>query len=300
MGGLHAAARKTCSLWGKTVTIVSAADDAFAELDFSLHRSLGPWAPAFRLIDIGLSEDARREAERRGIDLLALPDEFFRDAKLLGPYLQAMYLRPRLPQLVDSELILWIDSDCWIQRIEAITQFLDGAIEQPSAFTICTLLDIDYPRCIDGYIHYQFDYRRVHIQLFGEADADKLYGNAIFSSGIFAADRASPVWDDWWRDVRILYETNENVRTIPGTAHIAEQQALNRILHWRRAYNCLSAEMNWNCHCSDVVREGSVVKIKRSGRIPAVVHLSMFREREAEYREKRLLYEPPGNARPEE
>jgi hypothetical protein len=281
---------------GRKVAIVSAADDAFAELAFGLHESLGRWRSAFRLIDIGLCEAAKQEAARRGIEIISTPAGFFGDTQFVLPYLRAMYLRPRLPKLVDADLILWMDSDCWVQQQKAIERYFEGAIAFPDAFTICTFLDVDYPRCIDGYTAYQNAYHTVHEQLFGRIEADALYGNAIFSSGVFCADRNAPVWTEWWAEAQRLYETNEYVRTIKDTGHIAEQQALNRVLHRTRAYNRLTSDMNWHCHCSEVMREDGVVKILPSRRVPAIVHLSTFRVRADEYRSKRLLYEPPDPA----
>jgi hypothetical protein len=203
-----------------------------------------------------------------------------------------MYLRPSLPQLFDSNLILWIDSDCWVQRLEAVDTYLDGAIRFPGSFTICPILDVDYPRCIQQYLWYQNMYVPVHEKLFGKEEADFLFGKAIFSSGVFAAHWDSPVWSNWRHEVRQLYEQNEHVRAANNLAHLGEQQALNKVLHRTGAFNCVTADMNWHCHCSEVVRDDARVRVVPSGREPAIVHLCMFPERGEEYRAKRLLYEP--------
>lgn len=226
--------------------------------------------------------------------MISPPEEFYGKTSFAKPYFRAMYLRPRLPELVDADLILWIDSDCWVQRQDAIAAYLEGAIHFPELFTITPMVDVDYPRCIDNnYLTYQEIYRGMHQRLFGDKEANFLHGRAILSSGVFAADRRSPVWQDWWRETHRQYTTNTNVQTDAGLAHMAEEQSLNKVLHRTGRYNCLTAEMNWHCHCSDVVREGSTVRIRRSRRVPAILHLAMFGERGQEYRRKRLLYEPP-------
>ena len=56
--------------------------------------------------------------------------------------------------------------------------------------------------------------------------------------------------------------------------------------------------MNWHCHCSNVVREGELVRIMPSGRIPAIVHLADLKSahRMEHYRNNRLFYERPSEA----
>jgi hypothetical protein len=274
----------------RSAAIVTACDEAFAPLMFGLVESLGRWRRFLYVIDIGLTDGTRREARRRGIKILSLPSDFFRNATLFAPYMRAMYVRPSLPELVDAELILWIDSDCWVQRLDAIEKYFDGADRFPLLFTICTMMDVDYGRCVKNYPAYHDGYYKINKALFGEEVADLLYGNAIFSSGVFAADRSAPVWKQWRNEVTQLYEENELVKTDYALAHMAEQQALNKVLHRAVGYNCLTSEFNWHCHCSEVVRTGSTVRIMPSGRVPSIVHLADFRSHGEDYRRRHLLY----------
>lgn len=278
---------------GRSLTIVTASDDAFVPLLLGLWESLGSWQSALAVIDIGLGAQARGELQRRGIRIIGIPGEFFNQVPLLASYFRAMYLRPSLPQLIDSDLIMWIDADCWIQRLESIEVYLNGAVQFPDALTICPLLDVDYPRCIRDYAAYQANYSSIFGRLFGAAEADFLYGKAIFSSGVFAAHRDSQVWMAWRSEVRAIYENNEAVRTDIDLGHIAEQAALNKTLHHSGHYNCVTADHNWHCHCSEVIREGSRIVILPSRREPAIIHLCNYPRHRDEYHAKRLLYERP-------
>jgi hypothetical protein len=116
---------------------------------------------------------------------------------------------------------------------------------------------MDYSRYMGGYTAYQNSYRTVHEELFGPTEADALYGNAIFYRAYLCRPQCAGVERLVDRSAA-LYETNEYVRTIKDTGHIAEQQALNRILHRTRAYKCLTCDMNWHCHApTSCVRTGS-------------------------------------------
>jgi hypothetical protein len=57
---------------GQTVTIVTACDEAYAPLMFGLWESLEGWRDAFALIDIGLAEETRNDARKRGIRVINL------------------------------------------------------------------------------------------------------------------------------------------------------------------------------------------------------------------------------------
>ncbi len=134
---------------GFSVAIVTAADELFARPLLDLCASLGPWRQNLRVIDIGLGAATREELARMNVDVQPAAEESFAGARLLNNYVKALYLRPRLPELVAADIIMWIDSDCWVQREEAISAYLDSAIEFPDKFTLCAMLDVDYARCLD-------------------------------------------------------------------------------------------------------------------------------------------------------
>ncbi len=284
---------------GFSVAIVTAADELFARPLLDLCASLGPWRQNLRVIDIGLGAATREELARMNVDVQPAAEELFAGARLLNNYVKALYLRPRLPELVAADIIMWIDSDCWVQREEAISAYLDSAIEFPDKFTLCAMLDVDYARCIDDYWPYQERYREQYAALFGTQEAERLFGKAVLSAGVFAARRTAPAWAAWRATVSQVYRSDAAFAR-PDLAHMGEQLSLNLVLHRERAYRILNAEMNWHCHCSDAVRDNGRVRIRPSGRVPAIVHLSDIKTPAVAegYRDNRLFYEGTGESRP--
>ena len=280
---------------GFGVAIVTAADEEFSHLLFDLCHSLGAWARNLCVIDIGLSAATRGALAAMNVTVIAPPEDMFAGARLRSNYIKALYLRPSLPELVSTDLIMWIDSDCWVQREEAIPAYLDSAIAFPEKFTLCAILDVEYPRCIDDYLPYQERYREQYAALFGAPEAERLFGKAILSAGVFAARRTCPAWAAWRTTVSQVYRSDAAFERF-DLAHMGEQLSLNVVLHRDHAYRLLNAEMNWHCHCSDVAREGGQVRIRPSGRIPAIVHLADLKNPPvvARYRRDRLFYERPG------
>lgn len=282
---------------GLNATIVTAADDAFAHLLFDLCASLGSWRRYLQVIDIGLGQATLDELARSGIAVIAPPANLFANAKLNQNYLKALYLRPSMPDFIDADIILWIDADCWIQRHDAISTYFDSAIAFPDQFTLCAMLDTDYPRCIDDYQNYLETYREQYAAVFGPKTAESLFGKAVLSAGVFASRRTSPVWSEWRSAVSNAYDSGIAAARA-DLSHMAEQLSLNVVLHRERRYRVLNAEMNWHCHCANLVREGDVVRIQPSGRIPAIVHLSDIKNPQtaARYKEHRLFYEKLQNS----
>ncbi len=274
--------------------IVTAADAAMERLARDLCVSLGHRARFLQIIDLGMSSAARSWfADRRvpvlevaGIDSIEFAESYYR----------ALYMRPHFPRMVSAETIMWIDADCWVQDGLAIDAFRKRAEARADAFAICPLLDPEYPRCISAYVEYIEGYRGTFAALFGEAVAQFLYGRAVFSCGVFCASRHSPIWGLWAEQLNRIYG---ELKPTGGLGHIAEQCALNRLLHETGLFEVMPSSFNWHCHCSNMERRGNSVVILPSGRVPEIVHLCDSKRLGDEYRAKRLLYEPPTSpARP--
>jgi hypothetical protein len=266
--------------------IVTAADAAMENLAKDLCLSLGNDASSLRVINIGMSDEAVAWFASRGTPVIeySAPDEGIAFAR---SYYRALYIRPFLPRIVETEIIMWIDADCWVQDLSAIQSFRQRAEQRPGAFAICSMVDVDYPRCISAYIAYQDTYRAVYAALFGEEDSAFLYGRAIFSGGVFCASRDSEVWPIWAAELKRIYG---EVKPADGLGHIAEQSALNRILHKTGLFEVLTSDHNWHCHCSNLERRGEAVVILPSGRVPKIVHLSESGSRRLQYMDARLFY----------
>jgi hypothetical protein len=279
---------------GIEAAILTAADETFGRLLIDLCDSLGAWRKYVHVIDIGLGIETRHKLARRKIEVIDIPESFFANARLDRKYFRAMYLRPSLREFISADIIMWIDSDCWVQRRSAIPAYFEATLAFPEKFSLCTMLDIEYGRCIDDYWSYQQSRHKQYVAMFGQQEADRLFGNAVFSTGVFAARRASTVWSSWRAVVSKSYDSGAASADL-DLGHMAEQNALNFVLHRDRQYHVLNSEMNWHCHCADMFRKSGYVRIRPSGRIPAIVHLSnMKNDRVAErYRERRLFYEKP-------
>lgn len=277
---------------GCSVALVTAADEKFAGRLSDLCDSLGAWRRYLHVIDIGLADDSRDALKRAGIESIRLPAGFFANARFATDYFRALYLRPSLPDLFPHDIIMWIDADCWIQREEALATYFDSAIAFPDKFTLCAMLDIEYGRCIDDYWRYQEGYREQYAALFGADAAKQMFGKAVLSAGVFAARRTAPAWAEWRAVVSQVYESDIALARF-DLGHMGDQLSLNMVLHRSHGYRLLNAEMNWHCHCSDVARDGQTVRIRPSGRTPAIVHLSDLKNPEAaqRYRANRLFYE---------
>jgi hypothetical protein len=72
---------------------------------------------------------------------------------------------------------------------------------------------------------------------------------------------------------------------------MAEQQSLNRVLHESQRLTILTADYNWVTHFGPLVRRGFFVETQRLRRRPRIVHLTVLRYNEDDYRKNHLFYE---------
>lgn len=275
------------------VTIMTAADEQVARLLLDLCESLGVWRQNLCVIDIGLSANTRDALNRMKVEIILPPADCFAGARLRANYLKALYVRPRLPQLTSADIIMWIDSDCWVQREEAISAYLDSAIAFPEKFSLCATLDIEYGFCISEYWPFQKKFHEQYAAIFGQEEADWLFGKALLSSGVFAARRTSPIWEAWQAALSRVY-SSEIVLERTDLSHMGELLSLNMLLHRHHAYRILENEMNWQCYFGDTTtREGALVRTRPSGRVLGIVHLVNNRVPAIadRFRANRLFYE---------
>jgi hypothetical protein len=153
------------------------------------------------------------------------------------------------------------------------------------------MVDAEYPYCVDDFAGHQERFRDMHTQLWDESVAEQLNGKAPLNSGVFAASRRSPVWQEFEDRVKDQYLHNTRVQDDWRLAHMAEQQCLHRILHESRRFTLMTAEFNWVCHAGPLVRRGFFVETPNLRRRPRIVHLTVMRGLEAQYRENFLIYE---------
>jgi hypothetical protein len=271
--------------------IVTASDENFAWVCLTLLESLGKWARITYVIDIGLSPTSRQALASRCAGVIDIPESAWTSADAPTAYSGAMTIRPQLPQVFAHEYIMWIDSDIWVQNRAAVGVYFDLARANRENFVIAAMVDAEYPYCIDSFDTHQEHFRNLHAQLWDDSVAEQLNGKAPLNSGVFAASRSSPVWQEFEARVKDQYLHNVRVKNDAQLAHMAEQQCLHRILHESQRFTVMSADFNWVCHAGPLVRKGFFVETPNLHRRPHIVHLTVLRGLEAHYREKYLIYE---------
>jgi hypothetical protein len=271
--------------------IVTASDENFAWTCLNLLESLGKWAGITHVIDIGLTPASRQAIESRCAGVIDVPENAWSTVGAATAYAGAMTIRPQLPQVFAQDYIMWIDADCWVQDRSAIDVYFELARANHENFVIATMVDAEYPYCVDDFAGHQERFRDMHTQLWDESVAEQLNGKAPLNSGVFAASRRSPVWQEFEDRVKDQYLHNTRVQDDWRLAHMAEQQCLHRILHESRRFTLMTAEFNWVCHAGPLVRRGFFVETPNLRRRPRIVHLTVMRGLEAQYRENFLIYE---------
>jgi len=276
------------------LAIVTACNEEFADMAGDLIQSLGDWRGYAYVIDIGLTTESRARLSALGATVIGAPDWDPPLAIRDRPGLQAMTLRPRLPEIVDAETIIWIDSDCWVQDTSVLQTLHSYSRAHPTLFFVMGETDAAYPgnRKRFGWTHNRMFYARIHRHLFGWGKAISLWNGPQINSGVISAGRGAPAWGAWQRAVDDLYAHRLTTSSYPHLLHLGEQQALNSVLDTSGAYRLLPAEFNWLCHRSDLTRTRSGVHSKESGRRPLIVHLAVSREHADRYQKSRLRYEP--------
>jgi hypothetical protein len=204
----------------------------------------------------------------------------------------AQLVRPFLPKLLPEYAALaWLDSDMWVQDVTAIEHLRFLVANHPLGMAVAPLID-------PCYWPFYRDQTPIHAEtagwyrgLFGDFEATAFATRCLFSSGLVAAARTSPVWGRW-RDQ--LARAVQRPVAAPLLRHLAEQTALNVALHAEGDFLPLGSWFNYNCHLGMPMlrpNDGRVVRALPPFEPLGIVHLSDFRLRAAEYLGKELLYQ---------
>lgn len=271
--------------------IVTASDENYAGVCLNLLESLGKWSRITYVIDLGLTSESRRALASRCAGVIDAPEHAWKSNGVAVPYAAAMTLRPQLPQLFAQDYIMWIDADCWVQDRTAVKKYFEMAQKHQGNFVLVAELDVEYPHCVDAFEVRQEQLRDLHSQLWDDTVAEELHGKAPLNAGVFAASRSSPVWSAYDEAVKAQYVENSKLVDSTRLAHMAEQQSLNRVLHESQRLTILTADYNWVTHFGPLVRRGFFVETQRLRRRPRIVHLTVLRYNEDDYRKNHLFYE---------
>lgn len=285
--------------------LILCADSAFFPLArgtvLSLRRLFPSDAP-FDLcfLDIGLEDAQRAWLTAQGVIVKSFDDVkiFNKLPPAFKNYNKSQVIRPFLPRIFAGYAIyMWADTDIWFQTPEAVTDFFDYARDHAPKIAIVPTIDTSYQF---NYAHYRDEnYGRFMglVKMWYEAGYDEktsidMYGRALFSSGLFALHKDSPIWDLWAAQFKIAF--NRDYRDKMWALHLIEQCALNKVIYETGDFVPLNARFNYNCHIGRLKRDAA------SGRVVIdyppydtihAVHLTYSSKFMPHYLERGLLYD---------
>ena len=203
---------------------------AYSILEHRPNSSIDLW-----VLNVGLEADQAEELKFLGVGCVSPQWDFdFADRPPAPHWYQAMTARPMLPKYFpDAEILIWIDSDAWLQDWRAI----DALVAAASSADIAAVIET-HP----AYAHPSTDpqMRRFYAASFGDEIMQHLIAKPMINSGVFAAPRQSPLWKSWQRWTQIALD---------ATPHkMSEQNALNAAVYCDSLrFQSLPAEFNWIC-----------------------------------------------------
>lgn len=282
----------------KQTALVFATDEAFAPLAKGLVLSVreaaqAPDEFALYMIDIGCSDATRRWMAEHSVTRRSFePDDFF-TAALKTPlqrYHLAQLCRPFLPRLFPGhETYIWSDSDIWFQDIATLRLYRDIAAQQQDSVPISPLIDVSYGYLYEDATEFLTYARLWYGDTYGPTLDPSYLNKSTFSSGLFAMSRDNSIWERWAEEIQRIFS-----QEIPNhfSVHLAEQTALNYILHSTKRFIPMEAIHNYNCHigCAQRRADGRVVVSDPPERAIGAIHLTYSSKMMGEYIDHKLLY----------
>ena len=233
----------------KPPIIISASDEKYFPLLIDLLDSIRDWPHARGLLDLGLNESQRRELRARGVIVAAAKWDIESPAlHNAPPWFMAMTARPFLRDYFPNHNIyVWLDSDLWVQNMDAIADYM--RVAESGALAITPEID----RC-----YWRFHKRaklwglqsKAMAWAYGFAAGNKLGKHVILNAGAFALAHDAPHWDLWQAAMRRgLNRTSIWPRVKPWDKRIPQmidQTALSYVVYADRAKTgLLPAIYNW-------------------------------------------------------
>jgi hypothetical protein len=214
----------------RDVTFVTACDANYfalcTDLIASLKRALGE-VPRMRILDVGLRPGQAAELGKQ-VEAVVEPGWDMGRHESYPPWFRALTARPHLPKYApDTQLIVYIDSDAWVQTWGPLGGLIDAAgsgklaiVEEEFGPGFSVPVQTPGGTVLDRYSadSIKANVRRCCEQCFGP-EITAAYGHLPpFNAGVFALRADSPSWSAW-RDVL--------ARALHGGFHfLVEQQSL--------------------------------------------------------------------------
>lgn len=283
-----------------TTAIVFSCDEAYVFLARGLVLSLVaagyPNSEAkLILIDIGCSPRSLQWMKEHGVEVVEIgpnliPEEI---SSVIKPHQRAQVVRPWLPELLPQiEHFIWLDCDLWVQNAMLLKVMRAGARIRSDSILIAPSVshyNATFYVDINNFIKMQ----RTWFESYYPADiVEKLSTTISFSSGVFGLNRSSPVWDLWKQEEKFLYPIV--AAREPRLVHLAEQTALNVVIHRSTLVTRLDPLYNFHCNSGGAMRlpGGRVVaSIMVPPQDIGVVHLASWSNLRDHYLEWKLLYQ---------
>lgn len=159
---------------------------------------------------------------------------------LVPSYFKAMTARPHLRRhFPNHDVIMWLDSDIWVQDPAFVRVYIDAAAAE--GFAITPEIDRAYS-ILYGQNTLRLFHHNVYAQCFGRAVADRLIDFPILNSGAVAIHRAHPIWEEWRKALHLTINTVVLLHS--------EQAALNYAAYLSPGLprpQMLPAAANWVC-----------------------------------------------------
>jgi len=193
------------------------------------------------VMDFGL-DPAQKEALASQVQGIITPDWDIqvKDAHKLASYFKGFTVRPFLRKYIPGyDVLLWIDSDAWVQDASVLDLYLKTAWSGKLAATP----QID--RCYKSFYKWQRPrYNTLEFKAywkgFGLKAANKLGRNPFVNCGVFALRTDAPHWDLWADALRRGFARSN--------WPIVEQAAMNWVIFKDKAPSgLLPAWCNWLC-----------------------------------------------------
>lgn len=201
------------------------------------HHGVFPRVPV-TVLNVGLIEWQIKALQSCGIDVIEVSWDFELSEEVPESF-KAMTARPHLPQYFpNTEYLVWLDADVWIQDNQAIEALWTGA--RSHGFAITKELDRSYSEK-----HAKGTFRELqrdcYRKSFGEAVASQYGDLATINVGVFAGCRNAPHWEHW--ATCMGKEVKERFH------FFHEQTSLNYTIYANELPTAfLPATYNWQCN----------------------------------------------------
>ena len=225
-------------------TLVTACDEGYFVHLQGLIRSIRHKAQGKNIkiyvFDLGLNQEQTQWLQKQQVltndinNCLYLPEEHNQNITL-----KSQVIRAFLPRHIDSEIIIWIDADTWIQDWKAIDLYQQAALK--GCLGITPELHRNYRGFFEDAISFAKLSYQEYTKAFGEEIAQKYYLYPILNVGVFSMLRSSPQWKIWQK---IILEALKNTTTY------VDQITINYGIYKKiiSAVEFLPAYCNWGCH----------------------------------------------------